>query len=487
MPTIAENQNTKLPLQLSVVVIAYNISRELPRTLYTLSEKFQREIHSDDYEIIVVDNGSKPAVDLSDDAYKLLPHPLPRVIHVQNPSASPAAALNLGIAAAQGQYIGVMIDGARMCSPGLLSQALAALHARPDAVVCTLGWYLGYDYQRLAIKYGYDQAQEDALLDTVDWAEDGYQLFDISAMDESTVDGWHQGFSESNAIFMHQSSWQALGGFDLSFDLPGGGLVNLDLCRRSLEDLQMQCILLLGEATFHQVHGGAATNISAQQLHIQWQRWSEQYMQIRGQPWVDPVPHHPILYWGRVPDNIKTIFLRSILGSSKAYPSGTPSPALIDCAMPDHVWCATPLSAAQMHLYHAFQHALQAGLYGWLAKSCRLLRKHYPQWYAPQHLLRLVAPWSLQDDGLNQAETTLLNTMQTWLESNCAEPFPCLISQELLSPAEKEKNLNLALGKANEQLVQKAAQIDGLLESRSWRITAPLRRLLDHGKGVKKP
>mgnify|MGYP003336692898 CR=1 FL=1 len=39
---------------LSVVVISYNGQRELPRTLYSLSPLYQRDITADDYEVIGV-------------------------------------------------------------------------------------------------------------------------------------------------------------------------------------------------------------------------------------------------------------------------------------------------------------------------------------------------------------------------------------------------------------------------------------------------
>src|SRR5260370_30722664 len=48
---------------LSVVVVVYNMSREAPRTLHSLSADYQRHIDPDDYEVIVVDNGSNPPFD----------------------------------------------------------------------------------------------------------------------------------------------------------------------------------------------------------------------------------------------------------------------------------------------------------------------------------------------------------------------------------------------------------------------------------------
>ena len=43
---------------LSVVVVAYDMARELPRTLRSLAPDYQQGIAADDYEVVVVDNGS---------------------------------------------------------------------------------------------------------------------------------------------------------------------------------------------------------------------------------------------------------------------------------------------------------------------------------------------------------------------------------------------------------------------------------------------
>ena len=43
---------------LSVVVVAHDMARELPRTLRSLSRRYQLGLPADDYEVIVVDNGS---------------------------------------------------------------------------------------------------------------------------------------------------------------------------------------------------------------------------------------------------------------------------------------------------------------------------------------------------------------------------------------------------------------------------------------------
>ena len=49
--------------RLSVIVVVHNMAREAPRTLYSLSTDYQRDIVADDYEVLVVDNGSQPPLD----------------------------------------------------------------------------------------------------------------------------------------------------------------------------------------------------------------------------------------------------------------------------------------------------------------------------------------------------------------------------------------------------------------------------------------
>ena len=229
--------------------------------------------------MIVVDNGSNPPLDpqlvagLSGNF---------RLIRIDPASPSPAQAVNRGLAEARGEVIGVMVDGARIVTPGLLHFARQGARLHENAVVVAPGWYLGYDFQRWAMRYGYDQAREDALLAAIEWPQDGYRLFEIATMDESSVEGWFQPIAEANALFMRRNLWDELGGMDERFDAPGGGLVNLDTYFRAIELPDAQLVLLLGEGTFHQLHGGIATNVSPEQIIESFQKWDDQYEKLRG-------------------------------------------------------------------------------------------------------------------------------------------------------------------------------------------------------------
>src|SRR5688572_8977999 len=271
------------------------MAREAPRTLHSLSVRYQRHINSDDYEVIVVDNGSNPALD---------PQILTalegnfRWIRIDDASPSPAQAVNRGIAEARGEVIGVMIDGARIATPGLLHFARHGARLYDRAIVATLGWYLGYDLQSWAIRVGYNQSREDSLLASISWPEDGYRLFEIATMDESSFDGWLAPIGETNALFMRRELWDMLGGMEEGFDTPGGGMLNLDIYRRAADIPSTELVILLGEGTFHQLHGGTATNAPVESFPAMLAQWNKQYEEIRGCSYAAPSPRNTPTYIG---------------------------------------------------------------------------------------------------------------------------------------------------------------------------------------------
>lgn len=266
----------KAPI-LTVVVVSHRMARELPRTLRSLSPDYQRGIRSEDYEVVVVDNGSPDPP--REDRFRDLRLTL-RCIDAPSVSCSPVAAINLGLRQARGAVIGVFIDGARMASPGLLATALDAVRSGPRAVVGSRGRYLGPGWQSKTMLDGYCQEREDRLLDLIAWQEDGYRLFAASVFDESSVPTWYDPIAESNGLFMDRELWNELGGYDPRFASPGGGLVNLDTWQRAIGLPDATAIVLLGEATFHQFHGGTMTNATDQRCR--WRRLCREYRVIRG-------------------------------------------------------------------------------------------------------------------------------------------------------------------------------------------------------------
>jgi glycosyltransferase involved in cell wall biosynthesis len=286
---------------LSVVVIIYNMQREAQRTLYSLSRKYQHRLEEIRYETIVIDNGSSEPLDKEwvesfGDGF--------RYVYFNADSPSPCKALNHGVEIASGKLVTVCIDGARMLSPGILYYSMLAGRVFSNPLVYTLAMHIGKKVQNYLAEENYSQSDEDNLLNTIDWKKDGYSLFDVSSVALSSGDGYLSELRESNCMTMLKSTYNKLGGYDERYTGPGGGLVNLDFFNRINQSNDIDLIMLLGEATFHQFHGGVATNVPLERHP--WPEMAKEYERIHGKPfqyyYKDPI------YFGKIHSKCRQLF-----------------------------------------------------------------------------------------------------------------------------------------------------------------------------------
>lgn len=286
--------------KLSVIVVFHNMHREAQRTLYTLSSNYQRGVTQADYEVIAIDVGSEPALPSNvvaslGDNFRLAS---------AERALSPVRAINQAENTARGEAIALCIDGARMLSPGVIRLMLEAFEIYANPVVATLAWHLGPKLQNESMLEGYNQAVEDERLRSVDWRSDGYELFRISVLAASSKQGWFGRITESNCLAVRREAWRQLGGLHEGFRSPGGGLVNLDFYRRACEQLG-EVVILLGEGTFHQYHGGVATNTPPSQHP--WTAFAEEYNAIRGRGF--EAPNKKPFYLGTIPQQAMPFLL----------------------------------------------------------------------------------------------------------------------------------------------------------------------------------
>ena len=286
-----------------------------------------------------------------------------------------------------------MIDGARIVTPGLLHFARRGVELYPRAVVVTLGWYLGRDLQRWSMEAGYDRQREDAMLASIGWPQDGYRLFEIAAFDESSVDGWFSQIEESNALFLSRDSWDRIGGVEERFDAPGGGYINLDTLARAIALPDSELVVLLGEATFHQLHGGIATNQSFRDLAQSLSKWEEQYQAIRQRPWRAPSSRNRT-YIGTLPQAVLPHLARSIVEPVRGLPLGP--------SFDRNLWQVTqsprpsdPICAALVDLAES---EFRSRRFQAAAAVARMARNRAPDEPAPQNLLAIAGAW-LRDAG----------------------------------------------------------------------------------------
>jgi glycosyltransferase involved in cell wall biosynthesis len=269
------------------------MARELPRTLRSLNPGNQHGLKPDDYEVIVVDNGSAepvgPALLASFDGRL-------RLERIDPAPPSPARAANLGLRLADGDLVGLVVDGARLASPGLLAEARRATCLASRPVITAPAFHLG--------PVSHIQAAEDRLLAESGWEDDAYRLFEISTPAGSWGRGLFGPAGESSSLFCLRPLWDELGGLDERFALPGGGLVNHDLYRRACALEGVELIVLLGEGTFHQYHGGAATT-----RRYSWEEMHADYRAITGVHHRPPA--NPPLYVGPVREVLLPLIERS--------------------------------------------------------------------------------------------------------------------------------------------------------------------------------
>jgi cephalosporin hydroxylase len=321
---------------LSVVVVFYNMAREARRTLHTLSRAYQRSIETLTYEVIVVENGSHPDQRLGADLVHGFGPEFRYLDLGDEATPSPANALNRGIAASTGDVVALMVDGAHLLSPGVVGQAMVGLRAYAPAVVAVQPWYLGPGQQGETMRFGYDQATEDRLLAEVNWPDDGYGLFDVSHFQGDR--DWLDGLWESNCLFVPRSVLRQVGGFDEGFDNAGGGFTNLDVYERLAGGPDTTLVSILGEGSFHQLHGGTTTNQSdPAERRDRVVAYAERYAELRGRPYTGP--EKPIHYVGSFPsDGSRRTRARRMTGAAfdiDEVIEGEDGPARTAVPMPD--------------------------------------------------------------------------------------------------------------------------------------------------------
>ncbi|GHD31923.1 glycosyltransferase family 2 protein [Parahalioglobus pacificus] len=284
--------------RLSIVVVVYDMVEQAKKTVISLSPEYQSGITGLDYEVIIVENSSRNM--LPEEFTRNLPQNF-RYFARQESSPSPVNALNFGAAQATAEYLCIMVDGARMLTPGVLQNLIRAQSLGRQTVATVPSYHLGSELQQLAVKNGYGEKEEEGLLTSIEWPKNAYRLFEVSCLSKSCERGHFLPSAESNCISLPIELWNKLGGGDARFDSLGGGFLNLDLYKRALEDPDSEHVILVGEGSFHQFHGGATTGgVSDQKREQAIELMKAQYASIRGCSYTPPCTDPIVL--GKIPD-----------------------------------------------------------------------------------------------------------------------------------------------------------------------------------------
>lgn len=241
--------------QLSIIVIGFRMPRQLEQTLHTLSCDYQQDVSENDYEVVIVENDSDKM--LSSDFVEALPENF-RYYSRHESGQSPVAAINFAFEKCQGEMIGLMIDGAHMVTPRVVKYVLCAQRAWEYPLVVVPGYHLGGESQTQDINYTEEREKE--LLRTIDWRDNGYQLFSVADFSPANRFSYMHPIMECNCVFTPRISFERIGYCDSRFTLRGGGPVNLHLFRQLGTLPETEIVVLPGEGSFHQYHGGVTTS-----------------------------------------------------------------------------------------------------------------------------------------------------------------------------------------------------------------------------------
>lgn len=280
--------------RLSLVLVVYKMASQAEKTLYSLSCAYQQGVDEADYEVIVIENvsdqmlGAARAKQYAGNV---------RYFAREETERSPVGAVNFGASKARAPHVTIMIDGARMVTPGVVRNTLDVIGIAPNAAVAVPSYHLGDKLQQIAVNEGYDEAAEAALLAGINWPEDGYRLFDIGCLSGSCLRGMLLPNSESNALTLSVKTWNALGGMNPKFNDNGGGMVNLDLYKRALEFPDTPFYVLPGEGSFHQHHGGVTTGTTKAARYKIMAEIRAQGKELRGEV---PPPKAKAIFYGQI-------------------------------------------------------------------------------------------------------------------------------------------------------------------------------------------
>jgi hypothetical protein len=242
--------------KLSIVVIFHRMSRQAENTLRSLTVPYQRNVQEDDYEIIVVENASD---DPLGEARALALGGNVRYFYRDEPGVSPVPAVNFGFDQCRAPLFGLIIDGARLVTPRLVEHALLGARLSEHPLIVVPGYHLGKEEHHKHVASGYGEEREKALLLEIGWPEDGYRLFEIACFSGANSRGFLTQFLESNCLFCKRESFEKIGKADPRFTLPGGGSVNIYVYHALARLPECRLIVLAGEGSFHQFHGGVTT------------------------------------------------------------------------------------------------------------------------------------------------------------------------------------------------------------------------------------
>ncbi|KZR77518.1 glycosyltransferase family A protein [Prochlorococcus marinus] len=260
-------------MELSIIVGSYELTHQISNTVTSILSALSQTVVS--AEIIIADNSkSLKTIDSNIVNYINV-----NVIDFSELDIPIHASMNLAVERACGDYLCLMIDGARLWSPNIIREVDQYLSLY--TVVHVPNYQLGTDYQMYGNHGAGSFKCEDKLLIDCGWPFlKTSQLIELSFLEPHA--GIGPTIFESNCLFLSRKMWDEVNGYDLQFQRKDGGFASADLLSRLIEN-NCELKVLADAGTFHQFHFGTTTS-SPLQTRKALKEMTLEYFKIRAKP-----------------------------------------------------------------------------------------------------------------------------------------------------------------------------------------------------------
>ncbi|HJN34175.1 MAG TPA: hypothetical protein QF700_08670 [Prochlorococcus sp.] len=270
-------------MDLSIIVGSYELTHQISNTLTSIFSALSQTVLS--AEIIIADNSKN---------FKTIDSHIVKSCNVDVIDFSQLdipihASMNLAVQRTSGDYLCLMIDGARIWSPNIIRDVDPYLSQHN--VVHVPNYQLGPDYQMYGNHDAASFKNENKLLIDCGWPFlNTRQLIDLSFLEPHA--GIGPTIFESNCLFLSRKMWDEINGYDLQFKRKDGGFASADLLSRLIEH-NCNLKILPDAGTFHQFHYGTTTS-SPLQTRTALKEMTLEYFKIRAKP---PKRHRVSPHW----------------------------------------------------------------------------------------------------------------------------------------------------------------------------------------------